>query len=155
MASANPSTGSTKVDAVVQKTLAAVGEEKSSPLALYSKFALAGALCCSITHGGLTPVDVYVTPGSVPVAISSSGRRLRLPYAQAQLLIQLFAASRLVSNSIQSHITAVSLAVSDRLSQRRVLLPFSPVLAQPSLGTSSKVPSSLEVTSSSSNRPST
>lgn len=27
---------------------------------LYSKFALAGALCCSVTHGALTPVDVYV-----------------------------------------------------------------------------------------------
>lgn len=25
---------------------------------LYSRFALAGAVCCSVTHGSLTPVDV-------------------------------------------------------------------------------------------------
>lgn len=31
-----------------------------SGVALYSRFALAGAICCSVTHGGLTPVDVYV-----------------------------------------------------------------------------------------------
>ncbi|KAI5288404.1 mitochondrial phosphate carrier protein [Ascosphaera aggregata] len=30
-------------------------------LALYSRFAFAGAVCCSITHGGLTPVDVVKT----------------------------------------------------------------------------------------------
>ncbi|KAI1000150.1 Mitochondrial phosphate carrier protein [Podosphaera aphanis] len=35
--------------------------EKLSGLALYSRFALAGAVCCSITHGGLTPVDVVKT----------------------------------------------------------------------------------------------
>jgi solute carrier family 25 phosphate transporter 3 len=28
--------------------------------ALYARFALAGAICCSVTHGALTPVDVYV-----------------------------------------------------------------------------------------------
>jgi solute carrier family 25 phosphate transporter 3 len=27
---------------------------------LYARFALAGAICCSVTHGALTPVDVYV-----------------------------------------------------------------------------------------------
>lgn len=27
---------------------------------LYSRFALAGALGCSVTHGSFTPVDVYV-----------------------------------------------------------------------------------------------
>jgi solute carrier family 25 phosphate transporter 3 len=27
-------------------------------LQLYSRFALAGAISCSVTHGGLTPVDV-------------------------------------------------------------------------------------------------
>lgn len=27
-------------------------------LQLYSRFALAGAVCCSVTHGALTPVDV-------------------------------------------------------------------------------------------------
>ncbi|KAF3070634.1 Mitochondrial phosphate carrier protein [Daldinia childiae] len=31
---------------------------QDSSLSLYSKFALAGAICCSITHGSLTPVDV-------------------------------------------------------------------------------------------------
>lgn len=54
------STGSTKVDAVVQQ-VAANTPEKLSGFALYSRFALAGAVCCSVTHGGLTPVDVYVS----------------------------------------------------------------------------------------------
>lgn len=31
---------------------------QDSSLSLYSKFALAGAICCSVTHGSLTPVDV-------------------------------------------------------------------------------------------------
>ena len=33
----------------------------SAPLTgldLYSRFALAGAVCCSVTHGVMTPVDV-------------------------------------------------------------------------------------------------
>jgi solute carrier family 25 (mitochondrial phosphate transporter), member 3 len=57
MASPATSTGSTKVDAVVQK-VAANTPEKLSGVALYSRFALAGAVCCSVTHGALTPVDV-------------------------------------------------------------------------------------------------
>lgn len=28
---------------------------------LYSRFAFAGAVCCSVTHGALTPVDVVKT----------------------------------------------------------------------------------------------
>jgi hypothetical protein len=28
---------------------------------LYMRFAFAGAVCCSVTHGGLTPVDVVKT----------------------------------------------------------------------------------------------
>jgi len=32
-----------------------------SGLALYSRFAFAGAVCCSVTHGALTPVDVVKT----------------------------------------------------------------------------------------------
>lgn len=32
--------------------------QKLSGLNLYSRFAFAGAVCCSVTHGGLTPVDV-------------------------------------------------------------------------------------------------
>lgn len=51
------STGSRKLDAVVQKTSAKT-PEKLSGVALYSRFALAGAVCCSVTHGALTPVDV-------------------------------------------------------------------------------------------------
>ncbi|QKX61956.1 uncharacterized protein TRUGW13939_09112 [Talaromyces rugulosus] len=34
---------------------------KLSGVALYSRFAFAGAVCCSITHGALTPVDVVKT----------------------------------------------------------------------------------------------
>lgn len=59
MASAAPSTGSTKVDAVVQKAAASAPGQLTG-LQLYSRFAFAGAVCCSITHGALTPVDVYV-----------------------------------------------------------------------------------------------
>lgn len=60
MASPATSTGSSKVDAVVQK-VAANTPEKLSGVQLYSRFALAGAICCSVTHGGLTPVDVVKT----------------------------------------------------------------------------------------------
>jgi len=60
MATPAQSTGSAKVDAIVQKGLANT-PEKLSGLALYSRFALAGAVCCSVTHGGLTPVDVVKT----------------------------------------------------------------------------------------------
>ncbi|KAK1625573.1 mitochondrial carrier domain-containing protein [Colletotrichum phormii] len=60
MASSVPSTGSAKVDAVVEKATAAAPGQLSG-LALYSRFALAGAVCCSVTHGALTPVDVVKT----------------------------------------------------------------------------------------------
>jgi solute carrier family 25 (mitochondrial phosphate transporter), member 3 len=36
----------------------AVEPKKLSGLDLYSRFAFAGAVCCSVTHGALTPVDV-------------------------------------------------------------------------------------------------
>lgn len=36
-------------------------EKKPEGLDLYSRFALAGALGCAITHGALTPVDVVKT----------------------------------------------------------------------------------------------
>lgn len=61
MASSTASTGSPKLDAAVTKVTAAA-PQKLTGLALYSRFALAGAVCCSITHGALTPVDVYVLP---------------------------------------------------------------------------------------------
>jgi solute carrier family 25 (mitochondrial phosphate transporter), member 3 len=37
---------------------------------LYSRFALAGALGCSVTHGAFTPVDVFVCahhPSPIPL----------------------------------------------------------------------------------------
>jgi solute carrier family 25 phosphate transporter 3 len=36
-------------------------QKKPEGLDLYSRFAFAGAVCCSATHGAFTPVDVYVT----------------------------------------------------------------------------------------------
>lgn len=44
-----------KVDALADKAAAAPA---LTGLSLYSRFAFAGAVCCSVTHGGLTPVDV-------------------------------------------------------------------------------------------------
>jgi hypothetical protein len=38
----------------------AAPEKKLEGLGLYSRFAFAGAVCCSVTHGAFTPVDVYV-----------------------------------------------------------------------------------------------
>ncbi|KAH9896341.1 mitochondrial carrier [Xylariomycetidae sp. FL2044] len=49
-----------KVDAAARKA-AANAPGKDSGISLYSKFALAGAVCCSLTHGGMTPVDVVKT----------------------------------------------------------------------------------------------
>ncbi|OLN86751.1 Mitochondrial phosphate carrier protein 1 [Colletotrichum chlorophyti] len=60
MAAATPSTGSTKVDAIVEKAKANAPGTPTG-FALYSRFALAGAVCCSVTHGALTPVDVVKT----------------------------------------------------------------------------------------------
>ena len=50
------STGSPKLDALKQNVQAKTPE--LSGLNLYSRFAFAGAVCCSVTHGSLTPVDV-------------------------------------------------------------------------------------------------
>jgi len=44
------------LDVITPKT-----PEKLTGVALYSRFALAGAICCSVTHGALTPVDVVKT----------------------------------------------------------------------------------------------
>ena len=41
--------GSSKLDAEPKKL---------SGLNLYSRYAFSGAVCCSVTHGSLTPVDV-------------------------------------------------------------------------------------------------
>ena len=53
-------TGSSKVDAAKAK-LAAADPTAPTGLDLYSRFAFAGAVCCSVTHGALTPVDVVKT----------------------------------------------------------------------------------------------
>jgi solute carrier family 25 phosphate transporter 3 len=47
------SAGDTKLDAVKQAE-----PKKLTGIDLYSRFAFACAVCCSVTHGGLTPVDV-------------------------------------------------------------------------------------------------
>ncbi|EXJ86891.1 hypothetical protein A1O3_03845 [Capronia epimyces CBS 606.96] len=47
--------------AAAPKLLETPAEPKLSGLGLYSRFAFAGAVCCSITHGSLTPVDVVKT----------------------------------------------------------------------------------------------
>ena len=44
-------------------------QKKPEGLDLYSRFALAGALGCSITHGAFTPVDVYGSIISGPATI--------------------------------------------------------------------------------------
>jgi solute carrier family 25 phosphate transporter 3 len=49
-----------KVD-VAARAAAAAAPGQLSGAALYSRFALAGAICCSVTHGALTPVDVVKT----------------------------------------------------------------------------------------------
>ncbi|KAF2873986.1 mitochondrial carrier domain-containing protein [Massariosphaeria phaeospora] len=54
------STGSVKLDAI-RAQAAAADPTKPSGLNLYSRFAFAGAVCCSVTHGALTPVDVVKT----------------------------------------------------------------------------------------------
>jgi len=43
------------------KTDTTPAPEKLSGISLYSRFAFAGAVCCSVTHGALTPVDVVKT----------------------------------------------------------------------------------------------
>lgn len=49
-----------KVDAAKATLAPKVDPNAPTGLALYSRFAFAGAVCCSVTHGALTPVDVYV-----------------------------------------------------------------------------------------------
>jgi len=41
--------------------MAAQDQTKPSGVGLYARFAFAGAVCCSVTHGALTPVDVVKT----------------------------------------------------------------------------------------------
>lgn len=37
----------------------AATQKQPEGLDLISRFAFAGAVCCSVTHGAFTPVDVY------------------------------------------------------------------------------------------------
>lgn len=121
MASPATSTGSTKVDAVVQKA-AANAPGQLSGIALYSRFALAGAICCSVTHGALTPVDVYVASLSHPPSFSplrcpdlprfNPLQSLQLPHNSTLHHYHLLTmasptASRLVSSSTPLPTTAV------------------------------------------------
>jgi hypothetical protein len=54
-------TGSSKIDAAKAAIGAKMNPTGPTGIDLYSRFAFAGAVCCSITHGALTPVDVYVS----------------------------------------------------------------------------------------------
>lgn len=42
----------------VKEKVEAAAPKKLSGIDLYSRFAFAGAVCCSLTHGAMTPVDV-------------------------------------------------------------------------------------------------
>ena len=44
----------------VKQQVEAAAPKKLSGVDLYSRFALAGAIGCAVTHGAMTPVDVYV-----------------------------------------------------------------------------------------------
>ncbi|EPS45454.1 hypothetical protein H072_632 [Dactylellina haptotyla CBS 200.50] len=49
------------MSAAVQEIKAAVVPQQKTGIDLYSRFALAGAVGCAVTHGALTPVDVVKT----------------------------------------------------------------------------------------------
>ncbi|KAI9783088.1 MAG: mitochondrial phosphate carrier protein [Geoglossum umbratile] len=57
MASTTPRSPGLALPAVVS----AKAPERPTGLSLYSRFAFAGAVCCAVTHGALTPVDVVKT----------------------------------------------------------------------------------------------
>ncbi|KZM20384.1 mitochondrial phosphate carrier protein [Ascochyta rabiei] len=54
-------TGSSKIDAAKAQIAAHSDPTAPTGAALYARFAFAGAVCCSVTHGALTPVDVVKT----------------------------------------------------------------------------------------------
>lgn len=63
-------TGSSKLDAAKAQVAANANLTTPTGIDLYSRFALAGAVCCAVTHGALTPVDVYVLPPIDSIAAS-------------------------------------------------------------------------------------
>lgn len=60
--SPSPPLASRESITVAMAAAPAVLAQKPEGLGLYSRFAFAGAVCCSVTHGAFTPVDVYVIP---------------------------------------------------------------------------------------------
>ena len=53
------SSAQAKLDGLTEKAKQAASPAgEMSALNLYSRVAFAGAVCCAVTHGGLTPVDV-------------------------------------------------------------------------------------------------
>ncbi|KAH6701268.1 mitochondrial carrier domain-containing protein [Leptodontidium sp. MPI-SDFR-AT-0119] len=60
MASPPVTTRLMKIDAAASKVVP-MRPSKLTGLQLYSRYAFAGAICCSVTHGILTPVDVIKT----------------------------------------------------------------------------------------------
>ena len=47
--------------ASVAEKVEAIAKPSPKGVDLYARFAFAGAVCCSVTHGALTPVDVVKT----------------------------------------------------------------------------------------------
>jgi hypothetical protein len=73
------------------------GEQKVYDLMYYLKGAAAGGICCSITHGALTPVDVVKTRVQLdPVKVSISPTLWAL-----EVLLRRFQRSRGVSSLIK------------------------------------------------------
>lgn len=60
----------TSPTALAQAQAQATTQKAPKGLDLYLRFALAGALGCSITHGAFTPVDVYVAPSASALALA-------------------------------------------------------------------------------------
>ncbi|CAL5866940.1 uncharacterized protein PFLUO_LOCUS1152 [Penicillium psychrofluorescens] len=53
--------------------MASIQEKPLDGLSLYSRFAFAGAVCCSITHGAVTPLDVVKTRTQLDPATYNRG----------------------------------------------------------------------------------
>eukprot|EP00981_Chlorochromonas_danica_P010354 scaffold3152_cov256-Ochromonas_danica.AAC.4 len=58
-----------------EKTILATSSQQTYDLAYYVKGALAGGICCAITHGGLCPVDVVKTRIQLDPVIAEEGTK--------------------------------------------------------------------------------